>query len=140
MEFTKTSEIYSLNKSTYINLRWIAYIGQLTAIIVVLFILQFDFKYFACISVIFLSIGTNIYLQFRVKENQLNNIFSTSYLGYDIVQLTILFFFYWRNYKSFYISNYNSCSFFISIFKNKKLYHFSIFDNIIFSIFNFFSL
>ena len=51
MEFTKASEIYSLNKSTYINLRWIAYIGQLTAIIVVQFILQFDFKYFACISV-----------------------------------------------------------------------------------------
>ena len=93
MEFTKTSEIYSLNKSTYINLRWIAYIGQLTAIIVVLFILQFDFKYFACISVIFLSIGTNIYLQFRVKENQLNNITSSSYLGYDIAQLSILFFF-----------------------------------------------
>ena len=93
MEFTKASEIYSLNKSTYINLRWIAYIGQLTAIIVVQFILQFDFKYFACISVIFLSIATNIYLLFRVKENQLNNITSSSYLGYDIAQLSILFFF-----------------------------------------------
>ena len=93
MEFTKASEIYSLNKSTYINLRWIAYTGQLIAILFVKFFLQFDFKYFICITIIFLSIITNIYLQFRVKENQLNNIFSTSYLGYDIVQLTILFFF-----------------------------------------------
>ena len=92
MEFSKTSEIYSLNKSTYINLRWIAYIGQLIAILVVKFILQFDFNYFTCITIIFLSVVTNIYLQFRVKENQLNNIFSTSYLGYDIVQLTVLFF------------------------------------------------
>ena len=93
MEFSKTSEIYSLNKSTYINLRWIAYTGQLIAILYVKFFLQFDFKYFICIIIIFLSIITNIYLQFRVKENQLNNIFSTSYLGYDIVQLTVLFFF-----------------------------------------------
>ncbi len=93
MEFLKTSEIYSLNKSTYINLRWIAYIGQLIAILVVQFILQFNFNYFVCIAIIVLSIATNIYLQFRVKENQLNNITSTSYLGYDIVQLSILFFF-----------------------------------------------
>ena len=93
MEFSKTSEIYSLNKSTYINLRWIAYTGQLIAILFVKFVLQFDFKYFICIIIIFLSIITNIYLQFRVKENQLNNITSTSYLGYDIVQLTVLFFF-----------------------------------------------
>ncbi len=92
MEFSKTSEIYSLNKFTYIKLRWIAYIGQLIAILFVKFVLQFDFKYFICIIIIFLSIITNIYLQFRVKENQLNNIFSTSYLGYDIVQLTVLFF------------------------------------------------
>ena len=93
MEFSKTSEIYSLNKFTYINLRWIAYTGQLIAILFVKFFLQFDFKYFICITIIFLSVITNVYLQFRVKENQLNNIFSTSYLGYDIVQLTILFFF-----------------------------------------------
>ena len=92
MEFSKTSEIYSLNKFTYIKLRWIAYIGQLIAILFVKFVLQFDFKYFICITIIFLSVITNIYLQFRVKENQLNNIFSTSYLGYDIVQLTVLFF------------------------------------------------
>ncbi len=93
MEFTKASEIFSLNKSTYINLRWIAYIGQLIAILVVKFILQFDFNYFTCITIIFLSVVTNIYLQFRVKENQLNNTISTSYLGYDIAQLSILLFF-----------------------------------------------
>ena len=30
MEFFQTSKIYSLRKSTYINLRWTAYFGQLT--------------------------------------------------------------------------------------------------------------
>ena len=38
MKFKETSKKYSLNKSTYINLRWIAYIGQLITIFVVEFI------------------------------------------------------------------------------------------------------
>ena len=38
MESSEASKkLYSLNKSTYINLRWIAYIGQLTAILIVQF-------------------------------------------------------------------------------------------------------
>ena len=35
MEFLKASKIFYLNKSTYLNLRWIAYIGQLIAILLV---------------------------------------------------------------------------------------------------------
>ena len=54
------------------------------------FLLQFKFNYFACISVIFLSVLTNFYLQFKIKENQLNNFLSTLYLFYDILQLGIL--------------------------------------------------
>lgn len=93
MEFIKTSKVFYLNKSTYINLRWIAYIGQLIAILIVEFFLQFNFDYFICISIIGLSILTNLFLQFKVKDNQLNNISSTIYLTYDILQLGILFFF-----------------------------------------------
>ena len=40
MEFFKTSNLYSLNKNTYVNLRWIAYIGQITAILIVQFYLK----------------------------------------------------------------------------------------------------
>ena len=76
MELSKASNLYSLNKSTYVNLRWIAYIGQLTAIIIVQFLLKFDFNYIICISVIFFSVITNLILQFKIKENQLNNNFS----------------------------------------------------------------
>ena len=73
MELSKVSNLYSLNKSTYVNLRWIAYIGQLSAILVVKFFLQFDFHYFVCISIVFFSILTNLFLQFKIKDNQLKN-------------------------------------------------------------------
>ena len=93
MKFFETSDLYSLNKSTYVNLRWIAFIGQLIAILYVEFILGFNFNYFTCISIIFISVLTNLYLQFKVKENQLKNFISTIYLSYDILQLGLLFFF-----------------------------------------------
>jgi len=93
MEFFKTSNLYSLNKYTYINLRWIAYFGQIIAILIVQFILKYTFNYFACFSIIAFSIFLNLHLQFKVKENQLNNFNSTIYLSYDIFQLGILLFF-----------------------------------------------
>ena len=73
MEFTKASNLYSLNKNTYVNLRWIAYIGQITAILIVQFYLKYEFKYFTCISIIFFSILSNLYLQLKIIDNQLKN-------------------------------------------------------------------
>ena len=94
MELPEASKkLYSLNKSTYINLRWFAYSGQLTAILIVQFFLQYNFDYFICISIILFSILTNLILQFKIKDNQLNNFTSTIYLSYDILQLGILLFF-----------------------------------------------
>ncbi len=92
MEFIKASKIFYLNKSTYVNLRWIAIIGQLITILTVAFFLKFNFNYFYCISIIFISILSNLYLQIKVKENQLNNSFSTIFLSFDIVLLGFLFF------------------------------------------------
>jgi len=90
MKFYETSNLSSLNKSTYVNLRWIAYIGQLVAIFTVEFFLQYNFNYILCILIIFFSILTNLYLKFQFKENQLNNYQSTYYLAYDILQLGFL--------------------------------------------------
>ena len=118
MKFREASKKYILNKSTYINLRWIAYIGQLVTVLLVQFLFEFKFNYLPCIFVIFISILTNLYLIFKIKENQLNNFFSSIFLTYDIFQLGILFFFYGRHYKSIYIFNNNSSSFFISIFEH----------------------
>ncbi len=92
MKFIKASSLYSLNKNTYIKLRWIAYLGQLAAILIVQFILNFKFNYILCILIIILSIFTNLYLYFKIKENQINNSISTIYLSFDIIQLGILLF------------------------------------------------
>ena len=93
MKFRETSSSYTFNKSTYINLRWIAYTGQIITILLVEFFFKFNFHYVPCIFVIFLSALTNLYLFFQVKENQLNNLYSTTFLTYDIFQLLILFYF-----------------------------------------------
>ena len=93
MEFFKTSNLYSLNKYTYVNLRWIAYFGQISVILIVQFLLEYTFNYLACILIIVFSIFLNLHLQFKIKDNQLNNLTSTIYLSYDIFQLGILLFF-----------------------------------------------
>ena len=93
MEYLKASKIFYLNKSTYLNLRWIAYIGQLIAILIVQFLFEFNFNYLLCISIVFFSVLTNLFLQFKIKDNQLNNVNSTIYLIFDILQLGVLFFF-----------------------------------------------
>jgi len=93
MKFFEASNLYSLNKSTYVNLRWIAYIGQLVAILFVQFFLDFKFNYLICLGIVLISILTNLYLQFKIRENQINNSISTIYLSFDIIQLGLLFFF-----------------------------------------------
>ena len=93
MKFFEASNIYLLNKSTYINLRWIAYLGQLSTILFVEFFLNFKFNYLSCLAILLFSILTNLYLQFRIRENQINNFISTIYLSFDIAQLGLLFFF-----------------------------------------------
>jgi len=92
MKFIETSDLYSLNRSTYVNLRWIAYIGQLFAVLFVEFILDFSFNYLFCVLIVFIGILTNLFLQFKIKKNQINNFISFIYLSYDILQLAILFF------------------------------------------------
>jgi len=93
MKFFETSKQYYLNKSTYVNLRWIAYTGQLITILLVQFFFKFNFDYFFCISIVFLGIITNFFLYFKIKNNLLNNNLSTFYLSFDIFQIGILFFF-----------------------------------------------
>ncbi len=92
MKFFETSKQYSLNKSTYVNLRWIAYIGQLITIILVQFFFKFNFNYFICIFVVLWGIITNLFLHFKIKDNLLNNNLSTFYLSFDILQIGVLIF------------------------------------------------
>ena len=92
MKFSKTSNSFYLNRITYVNLRWIAIIGQLITIFSVQFILDFKFDYIICILVVFISVLSNLYLNFKTETNQLNNFLATLYLSFDIFQLGFLFF------------------------------------------------
>ena len=86
----KSSKDFQLDKSTFVNLRWIALLGQFATISVVKFIFQFDFYFLLCSFIIGFGVLTNLLLQFKIKQNQLNNNLSTIYLAYDIIQLGIL--------------------------------------------------
>ena len=92
MKFEDNSDIFALNRTTYVNLRWIAFIGQISSIFVVEFLLNFKFNYLPCLIIIGLGVITNIFLQFKIRENQISNFLSSIYLTYDILQLGILFF------------------------------------------------
>ena len=93
MKFFETSKKFTLNKSTYVNLRWIAYLGQIISILVVQFYFEFNFNYLPCLIIVFFSILSNLYLQFQTQENQLSNITASIYLIFDIIQLASLFYF-----------------------------------------------
>ena len=95
MKFFETSKQYSLNKSTYVNLRWIAYIGQLITIILVQFFFKFNFNYLICISFVLLGGITNLFLYFKIRDNLLNDNLSTFYLSFDILQIGALLFLTW---------------------------------------------
>jgi two-component system sensor histidine kinase RegB len=44
MKFFETSKYFSLKKSTYINLRWIAIIGQVITVNIIYFVFDFRFN------------------------------------------------------------------------------------------------
>jgi two-component system sensor histidine kinase RegB len=93
LEIFKSPDNIQLDKKTLVTLRWIAITGQLITINFVYFILNFDFPFFYCNTVIFFGIITNIFLQFREKKNLLSDLNSTIYLAYDLTQLAVLVFF-----------------------------------------------
>ena len=90
MEFKKSSKYYSLNKTTYVNLRWIGIIGQFITINSVKFIFEFDFNYILANFIILIAVITNFFLIYYYKENQLSNRSAFKYLLIDILQLTSL--------------------------------------------------
>ncbi len=92
MKFFETSEYFYLNKFTYINLRWIAIIGQLLTVCLVHFFFNFKFNFNLSILIIFIGIISNLYLIYFYKKNSLNSKFSFFFLNIDIFQLSFLLF------------------------------------------------
>ena len=88
MKFLQTSKQFTLKKSTYINLRWIAIIGQLISIYLVFFYFNFRFNFIYSNIIIFIGIISNFYLIFIYKKTQLSDRLAFFYLLIDILQLS----------------------------------------------------
>ena len=90
MKFFETSKYFSLKKSTYINLRWIAIIGQLITVNLVYFIFNFEFKFIFANLIIIIGMFSNLYLVYIYKKTQLSDRSAFIFLLIDITQLSFL--------------------------------------------------
>ena len=90
MKFFETSKYFSLKKSTYINLRWIAIIGQLITINLIYFFFDFKFDLILENSIILIGILSNLYLIYINKNTQLLDKTAFLFLLIDILQLSFL--------------------------------------------------
>ena len=73
MKFFETSKYFSLKKSTYINLRWIAIIGQLITVNLIYFVFDFRFNLILANSTILIGILSNLYLVYINQNTQLTD-------------------------------------------------------------------
>ena len=86
----RLEENLHLDKKTLVSLRWIAIIGQLIAINFVYHYLKLEFPIIATHIIVLVGLITNLVLQFKIKVNQLKDLYSASFLIYDLFQLTFL--------------------------------------------------
>ena len=90
MDLKQSVKTASLNKSTYINLRWIGILGQFITINSVKFIFGFEFNFILSNVIIFIGALSNLYLIYFYKKPLPTNITSFNFLFLDIVQLSAL--------------------------------------------------
>jgi two-component system sensor histidine kinase RegB len=86
----RLEENLHLDKKTLVILRWIAIVGQLIAINFVYYYLKLKLPIVAVHSIVLVGLITNLILQFKIKENQLKDLYSGFFLIYDLFQLTFL--------------------------------------------------
>ena len=90
MDLKQSVKTASLNKSTYINLRWIGILGQFITINSVKFIFGFEFNFILSNVIIFIGALSNLYLTYFYKKPVLTNNTSFNFLFLDIIQLSAL--------------------------------------------------
>jgi two-component system, sensor histidine kinase RegB len=86
----RTKENLNLDKNTLTTLRYIAIFGQFIAVNIVFYYLKLNFLINESYIIIFLGLLTNLFLQFKVKVNQLKDTYASFFLLYDLIQLSIL--------------------------------------------------
>jgi len=92
MKFFETSKYFSFKKSTYVNLRWIAIIGQLISVNFVYLVLDFKFDFFISNLIILIGAISNIYLIYFYNKSELSDRSALVFSILDILQLSILLF------------------------------------------------
>ena len=86
----RTKENLNLDKNTLTILRYIAIFGQFVAVNTVFFYLNLKFPIKESYIIIFIGLLTNLFLQFKVKVNQLKDTYASLFLLYDLFQLSAL--------------------------------------------------
>jgi two-component system, sensor histidine kinase RegB len=86
----RTKENLNLDKNTLTILRYIAIFGQFIAINIVFFYLELQFPLKESYIIILIGLITNLFLQFKVKVNQLKDTYASLFLLYDLFQLSSL--------------------------------------------------
>src|ERR671930_530351 len=78
---------------TLVRLRWVAVIGQTTAVLVVYFGLDFELPIWACLAVIILAAWLNVALRVRFRVTQRIEPDRAAWLlAFDIAEIAILLF------------------------------------------------
>jgi len=86
----RTKENLNLDKNTLTILRYIAIFGQFIAVNIVFYYLELSFAINESYLIIFIGLLTNIFLQFKIKVNQLKDTYASFFLLYDLIQLSAL--------------------------------------------------
>ena len=68
MELYSNSKSSHLNKTTYVNLRWIGVIGQFITINIVTFLFKFEFNFLLANIVVLAGAISNIFLFYYFKN------------------------------------------------------------------------
>ena len=86
----RTKENLNLDKNTLTVLRYIAIFGQFITINIVYYYLKLYFPIKESYLVVFIGLLTNLFLQLKIKVNQLKDTYASFFLLYDLMQLSIL--------------------------------------------------
>ena len=86
----RTKENLNLDKNTLTILRYIAIFGQFFAINFVFFYLKLEFPIIESYIIVFLGLATNLFLQLKIRVNQLKDTYASFFLLYDLIQLSAL--------------------------------------------------
>ena len=86
----RLGENLNLDRKTLVFLRWIAIIGQFSAITLVYFYLELEFLFLNAYLILFAGFLTNLYLQFKIKSIFIKDLNASIFLIYDLIQLAAL--------------------------------------------------